>query len=123
MAAKEIINNAEKQEKKQDVLNLDDIISSLMNSNDKVVTKKTSSLIRRHTITTNLTINNVNENLVDCNTGKFCKCSALTHTKKTNKTDSRAYVGSFTKSVNQPDGNFTSFIIEITFHFQIKVYL
>lgn len=122
MAAKEIFDNTENQEKKQDVLDLDDIITSLMNSNDNVVSKKTSSLIRRHTITTmpfpvaSLTIKNINENLVDCNTRKFCNCSASTDTKKTNKTDSRAYVGSLTKSVNQPDGNFTRFIIKITFH-------
>ena len=86
---------------------LDGIISSLIGTDDPVTPKETkpNSLVRRHTITTmpisaaNLTFDAnskySNRNKFAADSIGFEECSPLTHVSLPNKTDSRAYVGSF----------------------------
>ena len=105
---------------------LDGIISSLVGQTDdpETVQKETkpNSLVRRHTITTmptsaaNLTLDeNSSRHKAAADSSLFEDSSPLTHMSVPNKTDSRAYVGSFThtNSTNEKTGIITFIFIDL----------
>lgn len=111
MAAEAMSSNVGRFDNDSD---LDGIISSLIGTDEPATAKETKPLVRRHTITTmptsaaNLTFDaNSNRNKVAADSIE--ECSPLNHVSVPNKTDSRAYVGSFThtNSINDKTGIIT----------------